>query len=423
MEKVIPGIRGMNDVLPEAMPYWTFLEKTCISLMRRYDYHGIRFPMLEYTELFQRSMGEGTDVIDKEMYTFLDRNGESVSLRPEGTAGCVRAGIAHSLFYNQVRKLWYLGPMFRYERPQKGRYRQFMQFGVEAFGLSGPMIEAELIYMGARLWQALGLDAYVRLELNTLGTPACQARYRERLVAYMHQHNEGLDEDSRRRLQSNPLRILDSKNPAMQSIIAGAPQLIDDLDPSALAHFEQLCGMLSEYGIPYRINHRLVRGLDYYTHTIFEWVTDALGAQGAVAAGGRYDGLVAQLGGGAIPAVGLAAGLERIVLLLQTLEQRVEVPDLYVLFSDVSAVPLGLIMAEKLRDRLPCLSVSVDLTGSRLKAQLRHADKSGARWAVILSPDSKQADTLLLKDLRANRPQQNLSMDALVQFLHGRCEL
>jgi histidyl-tRNA synthetase len=417
MAKIIPGIRGMNDILPEEMPYWLFLEKKCLELMHRYGYHGIRFPVLEHTELFKRTIGESTDVVEKEMYTFADRNGDSLSLRPEGTAGCVRAGIEHSLFYNQEQRLWYLGPMFRHERPQKGRYRQFFQLGVEAFGLSGPFIEAELILISYRLWKELGLSSAVELQMNSLGTPACRAAYRQQLITYFEPLYDRLDADSQRRLHTNPLRILDSKNPDMQSLIANAPKLMNHLDASSKAHFEQLCALLSTYSIPYKINPALVRGLDYYTHTVFEWVTDQLGSQGTICAGGRYDGLVEQLGGGSVPAAGFALGLERIVLLLQGQHSRVESREIYCIFMGETALQQGLGIAERLRDAFPQMSIETSLSDARLKNQLKRADKSQARWAVIIGDAEVSAGQLLLKDLRNEAPQRLLSLEELIRYL------
>ncbi|GIX21229.1 MAG: hypothetical protein KatS3mg121_0012 [Gammaproteobacteria bacterium] len=322
MSQTLQSVRGMHDLLPEQTPLWQWLEAQLADHMRRYGYAEIRTPVVEKTELFKRSIGDVTDIVEKEMYTFEDRNGESLSLRPEGTAGCVRAGIQHGLLHNQVQRLWYMGPMYRHERPQKGRYREFRQFGVEVFGLPGPHIEAELILLCRRLWRALGLEGQVRLEINCLGQAEERARYRDALVAYFEAHRDALDEDSRRRLERNPLRILDSKNPAMRPLIAGAPRLEEALGEASRAHFDALRRLLDAADVPYTVNPHLVRGLDYYNLTVFEWITDALGAQGTVCAGGRYDGLVAQLGGSPTPAVGFAAGLERLVALIEGRARR-----------------------------------------------------------------------------------------------------
>ncbi|SDO52583.1 histidyl-tRNA synthetase [Halomonas shengliensis] len=420
-KKKIQAIRGMNDLLPEQSPLWQYFEGRVRTLMARYGYAEIRTPIVEQTALFARSIGEVTDIVEKEMYTFEDRNGDSLTLRPEGTASCVRAAMEHGLLHNQTQRLWYQGPMFRHERPQKGRYRQFHQVGVESFGLEGPDIDAEVILLSARLWRELGLMEHVTLELNSLGSAEARAAYRERLVAYFEQHREVLDEDSRRRLTSNPLRILDSKNPEMAEMLAGAPRLLDHLDDASREHFETLCGLLDAAGIDYVINPRLVRGLDYYGRTVFEWTTTALGSQGTVCAGGRYDGLVEQLGGKPTPAVGFAMGIERLVLLLETLElipdaARGEL-DLYVLPMDDAATGAALQMAERLRGELPGLRAQLHCGGGSFKSRMKKADRSGARLALLLGEDELAEASATLKFLREERDQQSLPQAALAETL------
>ncbi len=419
MSKSIQAVRGMNDILPVQTPRWRYLEQTFRVLMARYGYQEIRLPLLEKTELFKRSIGEVTDIVEKEMYTFEDRNGDSLTLRPEGTAGCVRAGIEHGLLHNQTLRAWYGGPMFRHERPQKGRYRQFHQLGVECFGLDGPDIDAELILMSARLWRLLGMDGEVSLQLNSLGSTAARVTYREALVSYFSVHREGLDEDSRRRLHSNPLRILDSKNPDMQALIASAPTLPDYLDPVSQAHFEDLCARLDAAGVAYGLNPRLVRGLDYYGKTVFEWVTTRLGAQGTVCAGGRYDGLVEQLGGRATAGIGFALGMERLVALLDDIDAaRINgAPHLYMVLAGGAAQHQGPILAERLRDAVPGLRLLMHCGGGSFKSQMKRADRSGARYALILADDEIAADTVTLKPLREVRAQQSLGNAALVGYL------
>lgn len=421
MSKKIQAIRGMNDLLPEQSPLWQYFEEQIRSLMRRYGYLEIRTPILEQTALFARSIGEVTDIVEKEMYTFDDRNGDSLTLRPEGTASCVRAAMENGLLHNQTQRLWYQGPMFRHERPQKGRYRQFHQVGVETFGMQGPDIDAEIILLSARLWKALGLSDHVTLELNSLGSLAARRVYREALTAYFESHFDLLDEDSRRRLSSNPLRILDSKNPAMAQMLAEAPQLLEYLDDESRAHFAALTDLLDEAGIAYVINPRLVRGLDYYSRTVFEWTTTALGSQGTVCAGGRYDGLVEQLGGKPIPAVGFAMGIERLILLLETLDlvpaESQRGPDAYLLAMGERAEREALLLGEKLRDTLPHLTLQVHCGGGSLKSQIRKADKSGARLALILGEDELDQGTLGLKFLREERDQQTLSRDTMIDHL------
>lgn len=417
MSKKIQAIRGMNDLLPEQSSLWQYFEGQVASLMRRYDYREIRTPIVEQTALFARSIGEVTDIVEKEMYTFEDRNGDSLTLRPEGTASCVRAAMQHGLLHNQTQRLWYQGPMFRHERPQKGRYRQFHQVGVEAFGMDGPDIDAEVILLSARLWKQLGLYEHVTLELNSLGSLQARAAYRDTLVAYFEAHHDLLDEDSRRRLTSNPLRILDSKNTDMAEMLAGAPQLLDHLDDESREHFAQLTVQLDAAGIAYRINPRLVRGLDYYSRTVFEWTTTALGSQGTVCAGGRYDGLVEQLGGKATPAVGFAMGIERLILLLETLELIPEEsqrgPDVYLLAMGESAERQALLLGEQLRDALPHLTLQVHCGGGGFKSQIKKADRSGARLALILGEDEITQGTLGLKFLREEHEQETLPREAV----------
>ncbi|MGD2082453.1 MAG: histidine--tRNA ligase [Chromatiales bacterium] len=413
MGKHIQAIRGMHDILPEETPLWQFVEDRARSVLSRYGYREVRMPLVELTELFKRSIGEVTDIVEKEMYTFEDRNGDSLTLRPEGTAGCVRAGIEHGLLFNQVQRLWYQGPMFRHERPQKGRYRQFHQIGVEAFGMEGPDIDLEVILMTRRLWAELGLD-HLELEINTLGTPEERARYREHLVAYLGEHRQRLDEDSRRRLESNPLRVLDSKNPEVQAVLAGAPTLSEHLGDDSRAHFDALREGLERAGAPSRVNARLVRGLDYYNRTVFEWVTDRLGAQGTVCAGGRYDGLVEQLGGRPAPAVGFALGMERLVALLEASppQQAQAGVDAYLLLGE-GTKDRGMLLAEQLRDRMPHLSLIVHCGGGGLKAQLKKADRSGARHALILGEDELARGVVAVKPLRGEGDQQEVALESL----------
>ena len=422
MSKSLQAIRGMNDILPEQTPAWRYLENTLVNLLDGYGYKEIRLPIVEYTELFARGIGEGTDVVDKEMYTFLDRNEESLTLRPEGTAGCVRAVLEHGLAGGgQVQKLWYAGPMFRYEKPQKGRYRQFHQVGVEAFNLPGPDVDAELIVLTWRLWKKLGLSDAVTLQLNSLGSSEARAAYRDALVAYLQQRFDQLDEDSQRRLTTNPLRILDSKNEATQAALVGAPTLGDYLDEESRLHFEGVKARLDAAGIRYQINHKLVRGLDYYNRTVFEWVTDKLGAQGTVCAGGRYDGLVAQLGGKATPGVGFAMGVERLVLLLETLQllpaDLNRAADVYICAFGEAAELAALALVERLRDELPGLRLLLNTGGGSFKSQFKKADKSGARYALILGDDELAARVVGCKPLRDDSEQQSVAWDALAEHL------
>jgi histidyl-tRNA synthetase len=400
----------MNDILPEQTPLWRYFEDSVARLLDGYGYRQIRMPIVEFTELFKRSIGEVTDIVEKEMYSFEDRNGDSLTLRPEGTASCVRACVEHGLLHNQVQRLWYLGPMFRHERPQKGRYRQFHQIGVEAFGMQGPDIDAELILLTARMWRMLGLSD-VRLEINSLGSSAARAAYRDILVDYFSAHQEQLDEDSRRRLHSNPLRILDSKTPDMQALIEAAPKLADHLDLASQEHFAGLRAMLDAAGVAYRINPRLVRGLDYYSQTVFEWVTDRLGAQGTVCAGGRYDGLVEYLGGRATPAVGFAMGLERLIALLVDLgvQPKIDATHAYLVLVGDTAQQQGTVLGERLRDAVPGLRLQVNCGGGSFKSQFKRADRSGAEWALILGEDEISNGRLGIKVLRGDASQETLA--------------
>lgn len=422
MSKSLQAIRGMNDILPEQTPAWRYLERTFAGLLDGYGYSEIRLPILEFTELFARGIGEGTDVVDKEMYTFLDRNGESLTMRPEGTAGCVRAVLEHGLSGGgQVQKLWYTGPMFRYEKPQKGRYRQFHQIGVEVFNLPGPDIDAELIILTWRLWQKLGMADAVTLQLNTLGSSEARARYREALVAYLQERFEQLDEDSQRRMTTNPLRILDSKVESTQALLVGAPTLHDYLDEESIAHFEGLKARLDAVGLRYEINQKLVRGLDYYCRTAFEWVTDKLGAQGTVCGGGRYDGLVSQFGGKPTPGVGFAMGVERLVLLLETLgvipAELNRPADLYVCAFGEPAELAALTLAEQLRSAIPGIRLLVNAGAGSFKSQFKKADKSGARFALLLGEDEVANRVVGFKPLRDEGEQQSIAWDALPEHL------
>lgn len=419
MANTIQAIRGMNDLLPEQSPAWQQVEAVIRRVAASYGYSEIRMPVLESTQLFKRSIGEVTDIVEKEMYTFDDRNGESVTLRPEGTASCVRAGNQHGLLYNQIQRLWYMGPMFRYERPQKGRYRQFHQFGIETFGLESADADAEVILLSARLWREFGLADQVELQLNSLGSNEARANYRDALKAYLSDYVNELDEDSKRRLESNPLRILDSKDENTQKILEGAPSLSEYWDAESKEHFEQLTARLEAAGISYTLNERLVRGLDYYNRTVFEWVTTALGAQGTVCAGGRYDGLVEQLGGKATPAVGFAMGMERLVLLLQ--EQGKLTPRRVV---DAYLMPLGEEaelnaprIAEQLRNELPELRLVSHCGGGSMKKQMKKADKSGAQVALIIGADEIAQQQVTVKPLRTAEEQQTLGWQALIEYL------
>lgn len=405
----------MNDILPADTPLWQWFESTVAQLLARYGYSEIRMPIVEQTDLFRRSIGEVTDIVEKEMYTFADRNGDSLTLRPEGTASCVRAAEQHGLLHNQTQRLWYTGPMFRHERPQAGRYRQFHQVGVEAFGMAGPDIDGELILLTHRLWQALGLRDQVVLEINTLGSPEDRRSYRAALVSFLEANKEQLDEDSQRRINRNPLRVLDSKHPATQALLADAPSLMDYLAPESAAHFEQLCAMLDAAGVAYIVNPRLVRGLDYYSHTVFEWITDALGAQGTVCAGGRYDGLVEQLGGRPTPAVGFAMGIERLILLLS--QQDIALPaltDVYIASTDATA---ALLLAEQLRSADEQLRILTHCGGGSFRSQLRRADRSGAKVALILGANEIEQGTATLKNLRDDGEQTTVAQQEILQHI------
>lgn len=405
-------------MLPDESPAWQFVEQTFRHELQRYGFDEIRLPIVEKTALFSRSIGEVTDIVEKEMYTFTDRNGDSLTLRPEGTAGCVRAALQRGLLHNAQPRLWYAGPMFRHERPQKGRYRQFHQVGAEAFGLPGPDVDAELILLSGRILRALGL-ADVTLEINNLGTSDTRAHYRHDLIAHFESHAEHLDEDARRRLHSNPLRILDSKNPAMAPIIASAPDLLDYMDAEAQAHFAAVQAMLDAAGQTYRVNSRLVRGLDYYGSTVFEWVSEQLGAQGTVLAGGRYDQLVEIMGGRATPAIGFAAGVERLVSLVEAAQS---VPSkasaqAYLIMTEPALTQTGVAIAESLRTQIPDLRLQLNMGGGSMKSQLRRADRSGAALALILGPSEAAAGEIIIKDLRGDAEQYTLAIDRLPAVL------
>ena len=417
MSNKIQSIRGMHDILPEQSPLWQFFETTVKDLLKSYAYNEIRMPVVESTDLFCRSIGEVTDIVEKEMYTFADRNGDSLTLRPEGTASCVRSCVQHGLLHNQQQHLWYAGPMFRHERPQKGRYRQFHQIGVETFGIDSPDIDAELIFISARLWKLLGLQN-IRLELNTLGTSESRNAYRSVLVDYLTKYKELLDEDSLRRLESNPLRVLDSKNPAMQEMIQAAPKLLDYLDEESKLHFDTLKAILDEAGIEYSINPRLVRGLDYYCKTVFEWVTDDLGSQGTVCAGGRYDGLVEQLGGKPTPAAGFAMGIERLLSLMEDAGAKVDnAPDVFVIMQGESAQLKGLSLVEMVRNELPNLVLQTNCGGGSFKSQMKKANKSEALIALLLGEDEVANETISIKFLREDKEQLTVKQTQLVDVL------
>ena len=408
------AIRGMNDILPEVSGTWRHLETVVRDIVQSYGYEEIRLPLLEHTELFKRSIGEVTDIVEKEMYTFADRNGESLTLRPEATASVVRAGITNGMLHNQRQKLWTSGPMFRYEKPQKGRYRQFYQFDVEALGFDGPDVDAELIIMCARMWRALGLSR-LKLEINSLGTSESRARYREKLVEYFSSVKSQLDEDSIRRLEQNPLRILDSKNPEMQEIVAAAPVMIDFLDEESAEHFQALKALLDAAGVAYTVNPQLVRGLDYYSRTVFEWVTDALGSQGAVCSGGRYDGLVEKLGGRPTPAIGWAMGIERLVALYEACggDPPPTDADLYVVAVGDRTLEAAMAIAEKLRDDVAGIRVELNLGGGSFKSQLKRADKSNAEYALILGEKEIADGRAGLKPLRSAEDQTSVAFEEL----------
>jgi histidyl-tRNA synthetase len=424
MPHTLQAIRGMNDLLPEQAERWQFAEHSVRSVLASYGYQEIRLPIVEKTELFRRSIGEVTDIVEKEMYSFADRNGDSLTLRPEGTAGCVRACIQHGLLSQQIQRLWYGGPMFRYERPQKGRSRQFHQIGGEVFGLEGPDIDSELLLMTARLWSRLGLTG-ISLQLNTLGTSEARARFRADLVAFLTQHSAELDEDSRRRLTTNPLRVLDSKHPGIQALLADAPLLSDYIDAECADHFASLRATLDAAALRYHVNPRLVRGLDYYSRTVFEWVTDQLGAQGTVCAGGRYDALVENLGGRPTPAVGFALGMERLIALLDA--QAVATPEgkphLYVVALGEQAQRESLRIAEDLRDTLPALRVVTHCGGGSFKSQFKKADRSGARYALVLGEDELTRRQAGVKPLRVEGDQQTVALADLSATLSRLLDL
>ncbi|BBN80602.1 histidine--tRNA ligase [Pseudoalteromonas sp. A25] len=422
MAKQIQAVRGMNDCLPGTTQIWQKVEDTLRKTVASYGYQEIRFPIVESTDLFKRSIGEVTDIVEKEMYTFEDRSGDSLTLRPEGTAVCVRAGNQNGLLYNQEQRLWYMGPMFRHERPQKGRYRQFHQFGVETFGIASADIDAEVILLTARLWQEFGISDHVSLELNSLGSNEARAHYRDALVAFLEQHVEQLDEDSKRRMHSNPLRVLDSKNPEVQAVLEHAPKLSEHLDEESQAHFKNLCERLDAAGVKYRVNEKLVRGLDYYNRTVFEWVTDSLGAQGTVCAGGRYDGLVEQLGGKGTPAVGFAMGLERLVLMLQELECVGSLrrnADVYVAAMGDKASIQAPVIAEQLRNEVAGLRVMVHAGGGNFKKQLKRADKSDALVALILGEDELAQGKVTVKYLREQKEQITVALGEVKTLLQA----
>ncbi|WP_039948280.1 histidine--tRNA ligase [Vibrio ichthyoenteri] len=418
MAKTIQAIRGMNDCLPTQSPLWQKLENTVKNVVSAYGYNEVRMPIVEETNLFSRAVGEETDVVSKEMYTFDDRNGDSLTLRPEGTAGCVRACIQNSLINRDEQRLWYMGPMFRHERPQKGRYRQFHQCGVEVFGLNGPDVDAELIMMTARLWRELGINEHVRLELNSIGSQEDRAEYRTALVAFLEQHIDVLDEDCKRRMHTNPLRVLDTKNPDVQAILGDAPRLSEYLGEESKQHFAGLCELLDAAGIEYKVNERLVRGLDYYNRTVFEWITESLGSQGTVCGGGRYDGLVEQLGSKPTPAVGFAMGLERLVLMLETLELtdvRRSV-DVYMVTAGEGTMMAGMKLSEQLREQVPGLRVMNHFGGGNFKKQFKRADKVGAVVALVLGENEVADNSVVLKDLVGGTQETYSQADVIAKL-------
>ncbi len=411
----------MNDILPEVSGTWQYLESVVRAIVQSYGYSEIRVPLLEYTELFQRSIGEVTDIVEKEMYTFLDRNGESLTLRPEATASVVRAGMTNGLLHNQRQKLWTAGPMFRYEKPQKGRYRQFHQFDVEALGYDGPDVDAELIIMSARMWQRLGISR-IELQINSLGAPESRQRHREALIEYFTGVKSQLDDDSIRRLEQNPLRILDSKNPDMQAIVEAAPVMLDYLEEASAEHFAGLKALLDAADVSYTVNPRLVRGLDYYSRTVFEWVTDALGAQGGVCSGGRYDGLVEKLGGRSTPAVGWAMGIERLVALFEACggEAPSQDADIYIAAVGQGTQERAFALAEELRDEIAGVRVEINLGGGSFKSQLKRADKSNAEYALILGEQELDDGRIGLKPLRSKEEQESVALRDLAATLRDR---
>ena len=422
MAKNIQAIRGMNDCSPTESPLWQWIEGQVRQILSSYGYSEVRMPIVESTPLFARAIGEVTDVVSKEMYTFWD-NDEQLTLRPEGTAGCVRAAIEHGWIYNNEQRLWYMGPMFRHERPQKGRYRQFHQAGVEVFGIASPEIDAELIILTARLWKALGIDQHVSLQLNSIGSLEARANYRSALVAFLENHQDLMSEEEKERLVKNPLRILDTKNQALQDVLDGAPKLLDYLDDESREHFAQLCGLLDAVGIQYEINPKLVRGLDYYNKTVFEWVTSALGAQGTVCGGGRYDGLVEQLGGHATSGVGFAMGLERLVLLVQEVNKSIPVKsavDIYIVYQGEGTTLAAFQLAEKLRSELPHLSTMLHCSGGNFKKQFKRADKSGATLALVLGESEVQNNQVVVKHLLGAAEQQTIDVANLIEHVKAQ---
>ena len=422
MAKNIQAIRGMNDCSPTESPLWQWIEGQVRQILSSYGYSEVRMPIVESTPLFARAIGEVTDVVSKEMYTFWD-NDEQLTLRPAGTAGCVRAAIEHGWIYNTEQRLWYMGPMFRHERPQKGRYRQFHQAGVEVFGIATPEIDAELIILTARLWKALGIDQHVSLQLNSIGSLEARANYRSALVAFLENHQNLMSEEEKERLVKNPLRILDTKNQALQDVLDDAPKLLDYLDDESREHFAQLCGLLDAVGIQYEINPKLVRGLDYYNKTVFEWVTSALGAQGTVCGGGRYDGLVEQLGGHATSGVGFAMGLERLVLLVQEVNKSIPVKsavDIYVVYQGEGTTLAAFQLAEKLRSELPHLSTMLHCSGGNFKKQFKRADKSGATLALVLGESEVQNNQVVVKHLLGAAEQQTIDVANLIEHVKAQ---
>ena len=419
MAKTIQAIRGMNDCSPTESPLWQWIEAKVRHVLASYGYSEVRMPIVESTPLFARAIGEVTDVVSKEMYTFWD-NDEQLTLRPEGTAGCVRAAIERGWIYNNEQRLWYMGPMFRHERPQKGRYRQFHQAGVEVFGIANPEIDAELIILTARLWKELGIDQHVSLQLNSIGSLEARANYRSALVAFLENHQDLMSDEEKERLVKNPLRILDTKNEALQEVLNGAPKLLDYLDDESREHFNQLCSLLDAMGVKYEINPKLVRGLDYYNKTVFEWVTSALGAQGTVCGGGRYDGLVEQLGGHATQGVGFAMGLERLGLLVQEVNKEITLPqavDLYLVYAGEGATLNAFQVAEQIRTELPQVRVMTHCSGGKFQKQFKRADKIEAKYALVIGESEVQAKTVVVKDLRNGAEQITLSQADLVATL------
>ena len=419
MAKTIQAIRGMNDCSPTESPLWQWIEAKVRHVLASYGYSEVRMPILESTPLFARAIGEVTDVVSKEMYTFWDNN-EQLTLRPEGTAGCVRAAIERGWIYNNEQRLWYMGPMFRHERPQKGRYRQFHQAGVEVFGIANPEVDAELIILTARLWKELGIDQHVSLQLNSIGSLEARANYRSALVSFLENHQDLMNDEEKGRLVKNPLRILDTKNEALQEVLNGAPKLLDYLDDDSREHFSQLCGLLDAMGVKYEINPKLVRGLDYYNKTVFEWVTSALGAQGTVCGGGRYDGLVEQLGGHATQGVGFAMGLERLVLLVQEVNKEIALPqavDLYLVYAGEGTTLNAFQIAEQIRTELPQVRVMTHCSGGKFQKQFKRADKIEAKYALVVGESEVQAKTVVVKDLRNGAEQITLSQVDLIATL------